>query len=46
MILGIFKVFATLLKDEVLNLVTFEEYLELIMVKMESSAYFTIIGIN
>ncbi|MGN7988698.1 hypothetical protein ACTJKC_15220 [Pedobacter sp. 22226] len=39
------EVFTTFLKDEVLNLVTFEEHLDL-MVKREDDAYFTIIGIN
>lgn len=39
------EVFTTFLKDEVLNLVTFEEHLDL-MVKKENEAYFVIIGIN
>ncbi|SDF94030.1 hypothetical protein SAMN05421827_102191 [Pedobacter terrae] len=39
------EVFTTFLKDEVLNLVTFEEHLDLI-VKKEGDAYFTIVGIN
>ena len=39
------EVFTTFLKDEVLNLVTFEEHLDL-MVKKEDDAYFIIIGIN
>lgn len=39
------EVFTTLLKDEVLNLVTFEEHLDLI-VKKEGGAYFTVVGIN
>lgn len=39
------EVFTTFLKDEVLNLVTFEEHLDL-MVKKEDDAYFIIVGIN
>jgi len=37
--------FTTLLKDEVLNLVTFEEHLDL-MVKKENDEYFELVGIN
>jgi len=39
------EVFTTFLKDEVLNLVAFEEHLDL-MVKKEGDAYFMIIGVN
>lgn len=39
------EVFTAFLKDEVLNLVTFEEHLDLI-VKKENDSYFIIIGIN
>ncbi|QDW27221.1 hypothetical protein FFJ24_021280 [Pedobacter sp. KBS0701] len=39
------EVFTTFLKDEVLNLVTFDEHLDL-MVKKENDAYFYIVGIN
>jgi len=39
------EVFGTFLKDEVLNLVTFEEHLDL-MVRKENDAYFIIVGIN
>ncbi|ARS41900.1 hypothetical protein CA265_20475 [Sphingobacteriaceae bacterium GW460-11-11-14-LB5] len=39
------EVFTTFFKDEVLNLVTFEEHLDL-MVKKENDAYFIIVGIN
>ncbi|WP_431293403.1 hypothetical protein [Pedobacter sp. P26] len=39
------EVFTTFLKDEILNLVTFEEHLDL-MVKKENDAYFLIVGIN
>lgn len=39
------NVFTTFLKDEVLNLVTFEEHLDL-MVKKENDSYFVIVGIN
>lgn len=39
------EVFTTFLKDEVLNLVDFEEHLDLI-VKKENDAYFVLIGIN
>lgn len=39
------EVFTTFLKDEVLNLVTFEEHLDLI-VKKENDAYFVIVSIN
>jgi len=39
------EVFTTFLKNEVVNLVTFEEHLDLI-VKRENDAYFTIVGIN
>jgi hypothetical protein len=39
------EVFNTFLKDEVLNLVTFEEHLDLI-VKKENEDYFHLIGIN
>jgi len=39
------EVFTAFLKDEVLNLVDFEEHLDLI-VKKEDDAYFTIVGIN
>ncbi|MGM9475244.1 hypothetical protein ACS5PU_02395 [Pedobacter sp. GSP4] len=38
-------VFNTFLKDEILNLVTFEEHLDL-MVKKENDPYFIIVGIN
>lgn len=38
-------VFSTFLKDEVLNIVTFEEHLDLI-VKKENDDYFQLIGIN
>lgn len=39
------EVFTTFLKDEILNLVTFEEHLDL-MVKKENESYFVIVGIN
>jgi len=39
------EVFTAFLKDEVLNLVTFEEHLDLI-IKKENDAYFVIVGIN
>ncbi|MGA9649157.1 hypothetical protein [Pedobacter sp.] len=39
------EVFSTFLKDEVLNLVTFEEHLDL-MVKKEGEDYFVLVGIN
>lgn len=39
------EVFTTFLKDEVLNLVRFEEHLDL-MVKKENEDYFELIGIN
>lgn len=39
------EVFTTFLKDEILNLVTFEEHLDL-MVKKENDPYFVIVGIN
>ncbi len=39
------EVFSTFLKDEVLNLVDFEEHLDLI-VKTKSNEYFEIIGVN
>lgn len=39
------EVFITFLKDEILNLVTFEEHLDL-MVKKENDPYFIIVGIN
>jgi len=39
------EVFTTFLKDELLNLVTFEEHLDL-MVKKENDPYFVIIDIN
>lgn len=39
------EVFTTFLRDEVLNLVDFEEHLDLI-VKRENDAYFVLIGIN
>lgn len=39
------EVFGTFLKDEVLNLVRFEEHLDL-MVKKENDAYFIIVTIN
>jgi len=38
-------VFSTFLKDEILNLVTFEEHLDL-MVKKEGEDYFVLVGIN
>jgi len=38
-------VFSTFLKHEVLNLVTFEEHIDLI-VKKENNSYFVIVGIN
>lgn len=39
------EVFGTFLKDEVSNLVTFEEHLDL-LVKKENDTYFIIVGIN
>ncbi|WP_316846907.1 hypothetical protein [Pedobacter psychrodurus] len=39
------EVFSTFLKDEILNLVDFEEHLDL-MVKKTGNAYFVIVGIN
>jgi len=39
------EIFTTFLKDEVSNLVTFEEHLDL-MVKKENDPYFVIVGIN
>lgn len=39
------EVFSAFLKDEVLNLVTFEEHLDL-MVKKEGEDYFVLVGIN
>ncbi|MEH3114478.1 hypothetical protein [Pedobacter terrae] len=39
------EVFTTFLKDEISNLVTFEEHLDL-MVKKENDPYFVIVGIN
>jgi len=39
------EVFTTFLKDEILNLVTFDEHLDL-MVKKENNPYFTVVGIN
>lgn len=39
------EVFSTFLKDEVLNLVTFEEHLDL-MVKKEGEDYFVLVSIN
>jgi len=39
------EVFSTFLKDEVLNLVDFEEHLDLI-VRIENDDYFKIIGVN
>ena len=39
------EVFTTFLKDEVLNLVSFEQHLDL-MVKKENEDYFGLIGIN
>lgn len=39
------EVFISFLKDEVLNLVTFEEHLDLIF-KKENDAYFRTVGIN
>jgi len=39
------EVFSTFLKDEVLNLVTFDEHLDL-MVKKENEDYFVLIGVN
>jgi len=39
------EIFSTFLKDEVQNLVTFEEHLDLI-VKKEDDPYFVLIGIN
>jgi len=39
------EVFTTSLRDEILNLVTFEEHLDL-LVKKNDDAYFVIIGIN
>jgi len=39
------EVFSTFLQDEVLNLVDFEEHLDLI-VKKQGDAYFKIIGVN
>jgi len=39
------EVFGTFLKDEVLNLVTFEEHLDL-LVKKQDAEYFVLVGIN
>jgi len=39
------EVFSTFLKDEIINLVDFEEHLDL-MVKKSGNAYFIIVGIN
>ncbi|RZJ81790.1 MAG: hypothetical protein EOO20_24920 [Chryseobacterium sp.] len=39
------EVFITFLKDEILNIVTFEEHLDL-LVKKQNEDYFSIIGIN
>ena len=39
------EVFSTFLKDEILNLVTFEEHLDL-MVKKEGEDYFVLVSIN
>jgi len=39
------EVFSTFLKDEVMNLVDFEEHLDL-LVKKEEEAYFVMVGVN